>query len=115
AVIGDRDPPTGLLDTAHEKGAELRLIGQDFDTVEEAEGWAYHGRRWVFEHLPEPGIPGHLQRDNAAVALALLEALEPEPVPNRGQIAQALRATRLPGRLDVRCNEIEWVLDVAHN
>lgn len=115
AVIGDRDPPAGLLDTAHGKGAELRLIGRDFDAVEEAGGWTYHGQRCTLERLSEPGMPGRFQRDNAAVALALLEALEPKHVPSRGQIAQALQITRLPGRIDVRRDEVEWVLDVAHN
>src|SRR5690625_4098866 len=54
AVIGDRDPPSGLLGTAREQGAELCLIGQDFDTVEEAGGWTYRGRGRTLEHLPEP-------------------------------------------------------------
>jgi len=60
-------------------------------------------------------MPGGFQRDNAGVALALLEALELARAPSRAQIAQALQGTRLPGRLDLRHDEFEWVLDVAHN
>jgi dihydrofolate synthase/folylpolyglutamate synthase len=114
AIIGDRDPPAALLQTAREQGAELCLIGRDFDAAEKAEGWTYHGTRWTLEHLPRPGMPGRFQLDNAAVALTLLEALE-MPAPTHGQIAQALTGTRLAGRLDVRYDAVEWVLDVAHN
>lgn len=115
AVIGDRDPPVGLLDGARERNAELRLIGRDFAARDSAGGWCYHGRGTTLEGLPEPAMQGRFQRDNAAIALALFEALVPGNPPHRTQVANALRHTKLPGRLELRHGEVEWLLDVAHN
>lgn len=115
AVIGDRAPPVGLLDAARECGAELRLIGRDFDTLADEDGWCYRGRALERAGLPAPAMRGRFQRDNAAVALALFEALEPERVPTSAELARVLTGLRLPARIEVRRGEIEWVLDVAHN
>ncbi len=116
AVIGDRDPPAGLLEAVRERDAQPWLIGRDFDALDEGEGWRYRGRSLARGGLPVPLMPGRLQRDDAAVALALFESLAPERVPSSAQLASALAQVRLPARLEVRrANHLEWVLDVAHN
>lgn len=115
AIIGDRDPPRGLIETAQATGADVWLIGRDFDTEAGVDGWTYRGREKVFGPLPEPGIPGAHQRDNAAVALALLETVEPQAL--KQPLGAALAGVRLGGRLECRHDDhdVEWVLDVAHN
>ncbi|MGA7966002.1 MAG: bifunctional tetrahydrofolate synthase/dihydrofolate synthase [Gammaproteobacteria bacterium] len=115
AIIGDRDPPRGLIETAHKVGADVWLIGRDFEAETGADGWTYRGREQVLGPLPEPGIPGAHQRDNAAVALALLEAVEPQALVQ--PLGAALAGVRLGGRLECRhdAHDVEWVLDVAHN
>jgi len=117
AVIGDRDPPRGLIEAACSAGADIRLIGRDFDVEDSAEGWTYQGRERSLGPLPEPGIPGLRQRDNAAVALALLEAVEPGALSDPATPGRALSAVRLGGRLECRrdSRNVEWLLDVAHN
>ncbi len=115
AVIGDRDPPAGLLEAATERGADIRLIGRDFDAADEGSGWSYRGRTLERGPLPLPAMPGELQRDDAAVALALLEAVAVDRLPECDELAKALANTRLPARIEVRDGEVEWVLDVAHN
>ncbi|MGH8274607.1 MAG: bifunctional folylpolyglutamate synthase/dihydrofolate synthase [Gammaproteobacteria bacterium] len=116
AVIGDRAPPAGLIEAAQERGAEIRLIGRDFDAVaEEGGSWRYRGGALDRGDLPAPVMPGRVQRDNAAVALALFEALDAERLPASADLAAVLSASRLPARIEVRHGSVEWVLDVAHN
>jgi dihydrofolate synthase/folylpolyglutamate synthase len=117
AIIGDRDPPWGLLEVAQAAHADIRLIGRDFEVEAGTGGWTYHGRERTLGPLPEPGIPGLHQRDNAAVALALLEAVEPQALPVTQALGTALAGVRLGGRLECRRDDrdVEWVLDVAHN
>ncbi len=117
AIIGDRDPPRGLLEVAQTAHADIRLIGRDFEVEAGTDGWTYHGREQTLGPLPEPGIFGLYQRDNAAVALALLEAVEPQALPVTQAFGTALAGVRLGGRLECRRDDrdVEWVLDVAHN
>jgi dihydrofolate synthase/folylpolyglutamate synthase len=63
-------------------------------------------------------LAGDHQRDNAAIALKVLEALNERGVPvPRNAIAAALRDTVWPGRLDLRRLDDgrELILDAAHN
>lgn len=117
AVVGDREPPRTLIESARETGAELWLIGRDFDACDGAGGWTYRGRGHTLGPLPEPGIAGPWQRDNASVALALLEASEPRAFQHAPGFGAALSGVRLAGRLESRRDGrgVEWVLDVAHN
>lgn len=114
AIVGDRDPPSGLLESTRTVGAELRCIGRDFDAVAAADGWHFRAAGVDIGPLPEPGIRGPRQRDNAAVALALLQCFLPA-LPPVQVLAPALASSRLAGRIDRRAGEVEWLLDVAHN
>lgn len=116
AIVGDRNPPAGLLKAAAETGAEPWLIGRDFDVSAERGDWWYRGRALERGPLPDPGIPGCWQRDNAAVALALFEATAPRELPEAGTIGVALAGAHLTARLERRfADGVEWLLDVAHN
>ncbi len=118
AIVGDRSPPAGLVDAANSLDAHLLSIGRDFDAEPlAAGGWRYRGKTSTLQPLPEPGIPGAFQRDNAAVALAMLEAVEPVAVSKTDEIGAALHEAHLAGRLERRFGhgDVEWVLDVAHN
>lgn len=112
-VIGDPDPPRGLLDAAREHGAVTIAIGIRFDFERAGDGWHWlgHGRR--LRDLPLPALIGGYQVRNASVALAALEqaGLSCE----RPAIEQALRTVRVPGRFEIRPGEVETILDVAHN
>ncbi len=118
AIIGDRTPPRGLLDTARSLGAEVYRLGRDFDAEPLADDtWRYRGIGLILEPLAVPGIAGAYQRDNAAVALAMLETVEPAALSSAGDVSRALHTARLAGRLERRvdANDVEWILDVAHN
>lgn len=116
AIIGDRDPPAGLLEVALETGCDDWRIGRDFDAVPRDAEWTYRGRGLSRGPMTAPGIPGRRQLDNAAVALALLESVAPARVPEADTLGGVLAGVRLGARLERRCGDgVEWVLDVGHN
>jgi dihydrofolate synthase/folylpolyglutamate synthase len=73
-------------------------------TVEGVRGKIYRGR------LP---LLGRHQADNAAVAIALVEASGAEVT--SGEVREALRRVRLPGRIELVARRPCIIVDVAHN
>jgi dihydrofolate synthase/folylpolyglutamate synthase len=119
AIVGDPDPPRSLSDRAGALGADLWLRGVDFDWVAvEGDGtWDYDGRRIHYRELPQPGLAGSFQYDNAATALAFLESLNPLWPVGEFAVRAGLTHARLPGRFEWRWWRPgpAWCLDVAHN
>lgn len=115
AIVGARRPPRSIVDHAAAIGARLKRIGTDFDFVERADGWDYVGFGSRRRELPLPGIGGAAQLGNAAVALAMLESVEPRLLVPDAAVRSALAAVRLSGRFQVIPGRPEWILDVAHN
>ncbi|MET0154324.1 MAG: folylpolyglutamate synthase/dihydrofolate synthase family protein [Candidatus Binatia bacterium] len=102
-----------LVQVAAERGSPLRLLGRDFYAEVGDSGFDYRGSRTV--RRLRPGLSGRFQIDNAAVALAALEA--------GGWLAgigdEAVRAgvggVRWPGRLEVLVERPRVIVDGAHN
>ncbi len=115
AIFGGRSLPRSVAARAAAVGAKLRRIGTDFDYVERADGWDYVGFGSRRRELPLPALRGSSQLGNAAVALAMLEAVEPRLLVPDEAVRAGLAAVRLPGRFQVVPGEPEWILDVAHN
>jgi dihydrofolate synthase/folylpolyglutamate synthase len=115
AIFGARRMPASVAAHAAAIGAKLRRIGVDFDYVERADGWDYVGFGSRRRELPLPALAGASQLGNAAVALALLESVEPRLLVPDEAVRTGLQAVRLPGRFQVIPGEPEWILDVAHN
>lgn len=126
AVLGSAQMPGSVRAALEAGGVDARWPGRDYAVRRAQDGaglageWEFQGRRWHHAGLPAPALPGAIQYDNAATALAALEALD-EARPgllaglDREAIARALRAVRLPGRFQVVAGAPEWILDVAHN
>jgi len=95
--------------------APLSLQGRDFDLDA---AMTYRGRAWTLEGL-ELSLRGPHQRQNAAVALACLEALAGRGVPVTPEAArEGLRTARWPGRLEevpLSPGAPLLLLDGAHN
>lgn len=112
-IVGDADPPLGLLAALEQTGAQvLRSDRGDFrhDSTGSTWNWRCRGTEWL--GLPRPGLPGAHQLDNAAGALTAVDMLRSRlPVPDRA-IRAALPKLRLPGRMERRGR---FLLDVAHN
>ncbi len=119
ALCGDLEPPASLTEAAERLGAPLLLRGEDFDLQIESAGWFWRGRDAQGNALALPGLPLlDLPMENAALALQAYALLGLPWLPE--QIAAALQATRMTGRLDrrqvERAGETRSVLlDVAHN
>lgn len=115
AVCSDPAPPQALIEYAKNIGADLRLLGRDFNCSGDQQQWMFRGRSMRRPGLAYPALRGANQLLNAAGALAVLEALaERLPV-----TAQAIRSgfalVELPGRFQVLPGRPTVVLDVAHN
>jgi dihydrofolate synthase/folylpolyglutamate synthase len=68
-----------------------------------------------FSDLPRPALTGSFQLENAACAMAAIEALQ-EPLPvTRENIISGLRSVSLPGRFQRHGQAPQVILDVAHN
>ena len=119
ALCGDLEPPAPLIQAAERLGAPLLLRGEAFDLQIESAGWFWRGRDAQGNALALPGLPLlDLPMENAALALQAYALLDQPWLPE--QIAAALQATRMTGRLDrrqvERAGETRSVLlDVAHN
>jgi dihydrofolate synthase/folylpolyglutamate synthase len=117
AIVGERQPPTGLLDTLRGIGAELVLSGEAFS----ADGSAEEGRwRWTHRDgtvldLPRPGLDAPVQIDNAATAIAAIHALGARVDVSADAIRQALVNVRVPGRLQRIAERPLTLVDVGHN
>jgi dihydrofolate synthase/folylpolyglutamate synthase len=115
AICGDRDPPQRLLGHAQAIGAELMVLGRDFDYQREAGQWQYRGPAGNRSGLAFPALRGTRQLDNASCALAALEAIRDRLPVAMQDIRRGLLAVELPGRFQVLPGRPTVVLDVAHN
>ncbi len=115
AIFGGRHMPRSIAAHASAIGAKLRRIGTDFDYVERADGWDYVGLGSRRRELPLPALAGVSQLGNAAVALAVLESVEPALLVPDEAVRTGLGSVRLAGRFQVIPGSPEWILDVAHN
>ena len=119
ALCGDLNPPQPLLDRARELGSPFFLRGRDFDLGLTVANWQWRGvdrqgRVVELRDLPLLDLP----MENAALALQAYLLMDLPWLPER--IAQALRDTRMVGRLDRRKlnghgKSLNLMLDVGHN
>ena len=131
AVIGERDPPRGLLAAAAEARARVLRAGRDFDVRAQADGFIWRSRESservgdlhaVVDDEPGSaltigvlGLEAPHQIDNAAAALAALWALRDRLGWDAGACTAGLAQARLPGRLQRLPGLPELCVDVAHN
>ncbi|CAD5109749.1 bifunctional tetrahydrofolate synthase/dihydrofolate synthase [Zestomonas carbonaria] len=119
ALCGDLDPPQPLLDQVAALATPFFLRGRDYDLAIGDQGWHWYGRDGQGRQLELHDLPLlDLPMENAALALQAFALLD---LPwNAGEIATALAATRVSGRLERRA--LDWkgkpltlLLDVGHN
>ncbi|MDE2091660.1 MAG: bifunctional tetrahydrofolate synthase/dihydrofolate synthase [Gammaproteobacteria bacterium] len=115
AICGDREPPHRFLDIAKQLGAELQVLGRDFDWQATGNNWQWLGPQVRVLDLPFPSLPGHIQLDNAASCIALVQAVAARLPIDAKAIRVGLETASIRARFERWPGDVAWVLDVAHN
>lgn len=119
ALCGDLDPPLPLLEQVAALDCPFFLRGRDYDLTLDGLVWHWRGLNALGEVLQLDNLPLlDLPLQNAALAVQAYALLDLPWQP--AQLAAALAATRVVGRLDRR--RLNWqgksltlLLDVGHN
>lgn len=119
AIVADRDPPQRLLDHAAEIGADLKLIGRDFDFSivqdDQRRQWRFVGEHTKRNSLAMPAMRGDYQLTNASAALAALDALYDVLPVTQQAVRLGLANAVVRARFQVLPGQPMTILDVAHN
>lgn len=113
-VLGELDPPAGVLRHAYALGAAAIRAGCDF-LVEPLSGGRWRWREVGHDiELPALPLPAPVQIGNAAAAIAALRALDGGVTD--AAVVRGVLAVRLPARLQrVMSDGMEIMIDVGHN
>jgi dihydrofolate synthase/folylpolyglutamate synthase len=115
AIVSDPMPPHSVLQYAQAIGADLWLLGRDFNFSGDKQQWGWAGRGRRYPGLAYPALRGANQLLNASGVLAAFEALR-QCLPVTAQaIRNGLAMVELPGRFQIVPGQPTLVLDVAHN
>ena len=114
-VVSDPVPPQSVLDRASELGADLWLLGRDFNFQGDKQQWAWAGRGRRYAGLGYPALRGANQLVNASGVLAALESLRMKVPVTAQAVRNGLAMVELPGRFQIVPGQPTLVLDVAHN
>jgi dihydrofolate synthase/folylpolyglutamate synthase len=115
AICADPDPPRSLVDHAAAVGADLWLIGRDFNYAGDRQQWNFSGRGTRRASLGYPALRGANQLFNASGALAALAALAERLPVSQQAVRTGLITVELAGRFQVLPGKPTVVYDVAHN
>jgi dihydrofolate synthase/folylpolyglutamate synthase len=115
AICSDPVPPQSLIDHATAIGADLWLMGRDFNYSGDKQQWNYGGREQRRNSLAYPSLRGANQILNATAVLAALEVLKLTLPVGAQEVRTGLVTVELPGRFQVLPGRPSVILDVAHN
>ena len=112
AVLAEPEPPASVVDAAQSLGCSVRALGLHYHMLRRPDGsWQWSDRHHTFE-LPTPGLASPCQWMNLAGAVQAFACLFPV---DPAKLSTAVRAVRLPGRMQCIERTQTWMLDVAHN
>jgi len=120
AIVGELDPPAGLLDALDACGAQVERAGLDFHTERHADGWRWRHRDGSAMELPDPALAAPVQFTNAAAAIAALHALWADDMSFASKdvfaaVSTGLHEVRVPARLQSLGGDPVLIVDVGHN
>jgi len=115
AIVSDPLPPASVVQHAQAIGADLWLVGRDFNHSGDRQQWGWSGRGRRYSGMSYPALRGANQLLNAAGAIAALEALRSRLPVTAQAIRTGLALVELPGRFQIVPGQPALVLDVAHN
>jgi dihydrofolate synthase/folylpolyglutamate synthase len=114
-VISDPVPPDSVVQHANALGADVWLLGKDFNFSGDQLQWSWAGRGRRYSGLAYPALRGANQLLNASGVLAALEVMRPQLPVTAQAIRNGLAMVELAGRFQIVPGEPVLVLDVAHN
>ncbi len=120
AIVSDPMPPASIAQHAQAVGADLYLMGTDFNYEGDKQQWGWAGRDAQgsprrYAGLAYPALRGANQLMNASGVLAAVTALR-EQLPVTAQaVRNGFAFVELPGRFQIIPGQPALVLDVAHN
>jgi len=115
AIFNDSEVPRSLREHAQAIGAQLRLLGEDYEYQIQGSQWRFRQGQLQRTALPFPALRGEFQVKNAAGVLAVLEALQADLPVNPAEMRQGLLSAQVAGRMQLFSEPCEQLLDVAHN
>jgi dihydrofolate synthase/folylpolyglutamate synthase len=115
AIVSDPVPPHSVIQYAEALGADLWLVGRDYNFTGDKQQWAWAGRGRRYAGLGYPALRGANQLLNASGVLAAFTALRQRLPITAQAVRNGLAMVELPGRFQVVPGEPALVLDVAHN
>lgn len=115
AIISDPLPPQSVVKHGEAIGADLWLVGRDFNHAGDRQQWGWSGRGRRYSGMAYPALRGANQLINASGAIAALEALRDRLPITAQAVRTGLALVELPGRFQVMPGQPSLVLDVGHN
>lgn len=117
-IVGELDPPAGLLEALAACGARVERAGVDFGVERHEDGWRWRHRDGGAMELPDPALAAPVQYANAAAAIAALHALDLgtlTPSAFFAAVSAGLHEVRVSARLQSIGGEPLVIVDVGHN
>lgn len=117
-IVGELNPPGGLLDALKQVGAVVIQAGIDFRVERHEYGWRWWHRDGTLMELPDPALSAPVQFGNAAAAIAALHALSEQAfIPSAlfAAVSVGLHEIRACARLQSIGGEPVVIVDVGHN
>ncbi len=118
AILGELDPPAGLLAALADCGAQVERAGHDFSVERHPDGWRWRHRDGTSMELPDLQLAAPVQYANAAAAIAAMHALGAGVCTPSALFAAAssgLHEVRIAARLQALGGEPRVFVDVGHN
>lgn len=98
---------------AADQEAPVWKFGRDIGLERSGTGWTIHTPARTYRDV-RPGIPGHIQPHNAALAAAAMDASG--STRSEDAIVNGINGASIPGRFQrISARGREWILDGAHN
>ncbi len=114
-IVSDPVPTQSVIAHAAKLGADLWLLGKDFNFSGDSLQWAWAGRGRRYSGMAYPALRGANQLLNASGVLAALDALRARIPVTAQAVRNGLAMVELPGRFQIVPGQPVLVLDVAHN
>lgn len=115
AFFGNANISNTVIESAQNIGTKLQILNKDFILEENELSFNVKCQTKNYFSLPYPGLRGIRQKENAALAIAILDKLSLKFPVSLSHIKTGLLQATLIGRFQVLPGLPQTILDVAHN